>query len=101
MLDQRWEHCLCLEPMLLTPFHRLMGKGKDVYPSFARNPMMPLCFVCFSLCVAIQLMDHIDLIVSCMSIREPMSLLKLLYQDCVGMVSYVHNRTHSCSVHGA
>ena len=27
MVDQRCEHFLCLEPMLLTPFHRLVGKG--------------------------------------------------------------------------
>ena len=70
-----------------------------VCPSFARNPMMLLCFICFSLCVAIHLMDRIDVIVSCMIIREPMSFLKPLYLNCVGMVSYVHNETHSSSVH--
>ena len=30
-----------------------------VCPSFARNPMMPLCLICFFLCVAIHLMDRI------------------------------------------
>ena len=69
-------------------------------PSFARNPMMPLCFICFSFCVAIHLMDRIDVIVSCMIICEPMSLFKPLYLDFVGMASYVHNRTHRSSVHG-
>ena len=62
--------------------------------------MRPLCFICFSLCVAIHLMDRIDVIVSCMIIREPMSFLKPLYRDCVGMASYVHKGTHSSSVHG-
>ena len=71
-----------------------------VCPRFARNPMMPLCFICFSLCVAIHLMDRIDVIVSCMIMREPMGFLKPLYLDCVGMASYVHNGTHSWSVHG-
>ena len=33
--------------------------------------------------------------VSCMIIREPMSLLKPLYRDCVHMASYVGNGTHS------
>ena len=59
-----------------------------------------IVFYCFSLCVAIHLMDGIDAIVSCMIIREPMSLLKPLYRDCVGMASDVQNRTHSSSVHG-
>ena len=62
--------------------------------------MMPSCFISFSLCVAIHSMDRIDVIVSCMIIRESMSLLKPLYQNCVGMASYVHNGTHSSSVHG-
>ena len=61
---------------------------------------MPLCLLWFSLCVAIHLMDHIDDTVSCMIIGEPMSLLKPLYRECVGIASYVHNRTHSSSVHG-
>ena len=34
-----------------------------------------MCFICFSLCVAIHLMDRVDVIVSCMIIREPMSLV--------------------------
>ena len=59
-----------------------------------------IVFICFSLCVALHFMDRIDVIVSCMMIREPISLLKPLYRDCVGMASYVHNRTHSLSVHG-
>ena len=71
-----------------------------VCPSFARNPMMPLCLICFSLCVAIHLMDRTNVIVSCMIIREPMSLLKPLHPDCVRMLSYVHNRTHGSSVYG-
>ena len=62
--------------------------------------MMPLCFICFPLCFAIHLMDRMDVIVSCTIICEPMSLLKPLYRDGVGMASYVHNRTHSLSVHG-
>ena len=32
-----------------------------VCPGFTRNPIMPLCFICFSLCVAIHLMDRIEL----------------------------------------
>ena len=71
-----------------------------VCPSFARNEMMLLCFIWLSLCVAIHLTDRIDVIVSCMIIRERISLLKPLYRDCVGMASYVHNGTHSSSVHG-
>ena len=62
--------------------------------------MMPLCFICVSLCIAIHLMDRMDVIVSCMIIREPVSLLKPLYRDCVGMGSYVHNGTHSSTLHG-
>ena len=41
--------------------------------------MMPLCFICFSLCFAIQLMDRIEVIVSCLIFREPMSLVKPLF----------------------
>ena len=89
-----WNPCCLLH---FTVFWARVRMG-HVCPSFARNPMMPLCFICFSLCVAIHLMDHIDVIVSCMIIREPMSLLKPLYRDCVGMASYVHNGTHSSSV---
>ena len=29
MLDPGWEHFSCLEPMLLTTFYRLVGKGED------------------------------------------------------------------------
>ena len=36
-----------------------VGMG-HVCSSFARNPVMPLSFICFSLCVAIHLMDRID-----------------------------------------
>ena len=61
--------------------------------------MMPLCFICFSLCVPIHLMDRIDVIGSSMILLEPRSLLKLLHRECVGMASYVHNGTHSSSVH--
>ena len=71
-----------------------------VCPSFVRNPMMPLCFISFSLCVTIHLIIPMDVIVSCMIIREPISLLKQLYRECVGMASYVHNGPHSLSVHG-
>ena len=89
-------------PRCLLHFTVLWAKVKmgHVCPSFARNPTMPLCFICFSLCVAIHLMDRIDVIVACMIIREPMSLLKPSYRECVGMASYVHNGTHSSSVHG-
>ena len=62
--------------------------------------MRPWCFICTSLCVAIHIMDRIDVIMSGLIIREQMSFLKLLYRVCVGMVSYVHNGTHSFSVHG-
>ena len=62
--------------------------------------MMPLCFICFSLFVAIHLIDCIDVIVSCMMIRKPTSLLKPLYRECVDIASYVHNGTHSSSVYG-
>ena len=62
--------------------------------------MMPLCFICFSLCGAIHLKDCINVIVSYMIFCEPMSLLKLLYRDCAGMASCVHKGTHRSSVHG-
>ena len=71
-----------------------------VYLSFLRNPMMPLCCICFSLCFAIHLMDCIDVIVSCMIVGEPMCFTKPLYRDLVSIVSYVHNGTHSLSEHG-
>ena len=91
-----WNPCCLLHFTVLWARVRL----GHVCPSFARNPMMPLCFMCFSLCVAIHIMDRIDVIVSCMNACEPMSLPKPLYRDCVGMASYVHIRTHSSSVHG-
>ena len=91
-----WNPCCLLHFTVLWARVR-MG---HVCPSFARNPMMPLCFICFSLWVAIHLMDRIDVMVSCMIIREPMSLLKPLYRDCVGMASYAHKGTYSLSVHG-
>ena len=59
-----------------------------------------IVFLCFSLCVAIHLMDRIDVIVACMIIREPMRFLKPMYRDSVGMASYVHNGMHRSSVHG-
>ena len=62
--------------------------------------MRPLCFICFSLCVAIHFMERIDVIVSFMIIREPIRLLKPSYRTCVGMASYIHNGMHSSSVHG-
>ena len=86
-------------PCYLLHFTVLWAKV-SLRPSFARNPIMPLCFICFSFCVAIHLMDHMDVIASCMRIREPMSLVQPLYRDLLGMVSYVHNGTHSPSVHG-
>ena len=91
-----WNACCSLRFTVLWARVR-MG---HVCLSFAWNPMMPLCLICFFLCVAIHLMDRINVIVSCMIIREPMSLLKSLHRDYVGMVSYVHNRTHSSSVPG-
>ena len=91
-----WNPCCLLH---FTVLWARVGMG-HVCPSYARNPMMPLCFICFSLCVIIHSMDRINVIVSCMIIRERMSLLRPMYRDCVGMVSYVHNRTHSSSVHG-
>ena len=47
-------------------------------PSFARNPLMPLCLICSSLCFAIHLMGCIDVIAPCKIFREPMCLLKSL-----------------------
>ena len=91
-----WSPCCLLHFTVLWARVR-MG---HVCPSFTRNPMMPLWFICFSLCVAIHLVDRIHVIVSCMIILEPISVVKPLYWDCMGMVSYVHNRTHSSSVHG-
>ena len=91
-----WNPCCLLNCTVLWARVR-MG---HVCPSFAGNQTMPLCLICFSLCVAIHLMDRINVIVSCMIIREPISLLKPLYPDCVGMASYVHNGTHSLIVHG-
>ena len=91
-----WNPCCLLH---FTVLWARVGMGHSC-SSFARNPMMPLRFMCFPFCVAIHLLDHIDVIVSCMIICEPMSLLKPLYRDCVGMASYVHNGTHSSSVHG-
>ena len=61
---------------------------------------MPLCLICFALCVAIHFMDSIDVIMSCMILREATSLLKPLYRDCVGMASYVQKEMDSSSVHG-
>ena len=52
-----WNPCCLLHFIVLWARVR-MG---HVCPSFARNPMMPLCFTCFSLCVPIHLMDRIDL----------------------------------------
>ena len=49
---------------------------------------------------AIHKMDRIDVTASCMIFGESMCFLKPLYRDCVGMASYVHNGTHSSSVHG-
>ena len=91
-----WNPCCLLHFTVLWARVR-MG---HVCPSFTRNPMMPLYFICFSLCSAIHLMDRINVIASCMITRKPMSLLKPLYRDCVGMASYVHNGTHCSSVHG-
>ena len=91
-----WNPCCLLHVTVLWARVR-MG---HVCASFARKPLMPLCFTCFSLCVAIHVMDRINVIVSCMIIREPMSLLTPLYRDCVGMASYVHNGMHSSIVHG-
>ena len=91
-----WNPCCLLHFTVLWARVRI----DHVCPSFARNPMMPLCFICFSLFVAIHLMDRIHVTVACMIIREAMSFLKPLYQDCVGMVSCVHKGTHSSSVHG-
>ena len=64
-----WNPCCLLRFTVLWARVR-MG---HVCPSFARNPMRPLCFICFSLRVAIHSMDRIDVIVSCMIIREPMN----------------------------
>ena len=80
-----WNPC-CLLNFTISWSQVRMG---HVDPRFARNPMMPLCFICFSLCVATHLMDRIDIIVSCTIICEPMSLLRPLYRECVGMASYV------------
>ena len=91
-----WNPCCLLHFTVLLARVR-MG---HVCPSFARIPMMPLCSISFSLCVAIHLMDNMHVVVSCMIIGEPMSFHKPLYRDCVGMASYVHNGTHSSSVHG-
>ena len=52
-----WNPCCLLHFTVLWARVR-MG---HVCRSFARNPMMPLCFICFSLCVAIHLKDRIDL----------------------------------------
>ena len=60
--------------------------------------MIALCYICFAF--AIHHMDRVDVIVLCMIFRQPMSLLKPLYRDCVRMASYVHNGTHNLSVHG-
>ena len=91
-----WNACCSLRFSILWARVR-MG---HVSPSFAWNPMVPLCLICFYLCVAIHLMDRINVIVSCMIIREPVNLLKSLYRNRVGMASYIHNGTHSSSVHG-
>ena len=69
-----WNPCCLLHFTVLWARPR-MG---HVCPSFARNPMMALCFICYSLCFAILLMDHIDVIASCMIFREPMYFLKWL-----------------------
>ena len=64
-----WNAC-CLLHFTVLWARVMMG---NVCPSFARNPMMRLCFICFSLCFAIHVMDSINVTVSCMVIREPMS----------------------------
>ena len=69
-----WNPCRSLHFIVMWARVR-MG---HVCPSFARNPMMPLCFICSSLCFAINLMDGIDVIASCMIFREPMCFLKSL-----------------------
>ena len=91
-----WNSCCLLHFSVL----RARVRMGHVCPSFGRNPMMPLCFICFLLCVAIHLMDRIDVIVSCMIIREPMSLLKPLHRNCVGLASYLQNGTHSLNIYG-
>ena len=95
-ISHLWNSCFLLHFTLLWARVR-MG---HVCPSFARNPTMPLCFICFSLCDAIHLMDRMDVIVSCMIFQEPMSLLKPPYGDGVGLASYVHTGMHSSGVHG-
>ena len=102
MLDPRPEHFSCLEPMLLIPFCRHVGKAEDGPPmpklSEELNDALGLYMLLFVF--AINQMDCIDVIASCMIFREPMSFLKPFYRDCVSMASYVHNGTDSSSVHG-
>ena len=64
-----WNPCCLLQFTVLWARVR-MG---HVCPSFARNPMMLLCFICFSLCVTIHVIDGINVLVSCMIIHKPMS----------------------------
>ena len=47
MVDQRWEH---FEPMLFTPFYRLMGKGKKepCFPKLCEEPNDALVFYMLS-----------------------------------------------------
>ena len=69
-----------------------------VCPCFVRNPMLPLCFICFSLCFAIQLINCIDVFASCIIFCEAMCLLK--NRDSASMTSHVHNGIHSSRLHG-
>ena len=53
-------------------FCRLVRKGEDgpCGATLMKNPMMPLCCVSFSLCIAMQYVDFMDVILSRMTSRE-------------------------------
>ena len=48
-------------------FCRLVGKGEDgpCGAGLMKNPIMPLCWESFLLCIAMQCVDLIDVILSC------------------------------------
>ena len=75
MLDPRREHFSCLEPMLLIPFCRHVGKGEDgpCVPKLHEELNDAIVLYMIFFVFAIHQMDRIDAIVSCMIFHESMS----------------------------
>ena len=60
-------------------FSRLVGKGEDgpCGATLIKNLMMPLCYVSFPFCIAMQYVDFIDVILSRMTSQMSMSFFSL------------------------